>query len=121
MKSAKNVENPELKSFIDGYLTARPNMEIIKVTDPENIKEIEKVIEKNQELKRMRAKRSRNEITISSVRSTNAGIQQQQRSSREFHESRLLSALAGHRSSSHISNLSRLSSQLFHSNNSNRN
>lgn len=121
MKSTKHIENPDLKSFLDGYLAARPNMEIIKVTNPENIKEIEKVIDANNELKRLRAKRPRNEIIISSVHS-NMGYNnsRQQKPQKEIFQSRLLSALAGQRLGN--INISRMSSPLFNSNNnSNRN
>lgn len=117
MKSTKNIENPDLKSFLDGYLAARPNMEIIKVTSPENIKEIEKVIDANNELKRLRSKRPRNEIVISSVQSNLNANPRQQRWQKEISHSRLLSALAGQRIGN--INISRMSSPLF--NNSNRN
>lgn len=96
MKNAKNIDNPELKSFLDGYLAARPNMEIIKVTNIENINEIEKVIEANNtnnELKRLRVKRAAHQQRVVNVK--------QCRVSKEIvhQESRLLSALAGHRGS----------------------
>lgn len=117
MKNVKNIENPELKLFLDGYLSGnkKSNMEIIKVTSPENINEIEKVIFANNELKRLR-KRPRDEIVISAVHSEKSfNIKQQQRSPKEImQESRLLSALSGHRMSNN--NLNRM-----YSNNSNRN
>lgn len=120
MKNTKHIENPDLKSFLDGYLAARPNMEIIKVTNPENIKEIEKVIDANNEMKRQRLKRPRSEIVISSVHS-NLGYntRQSKPQQKEIFHSRLLSALAGQRLGN--INISRMSSPLFNSNNANRN
>lgn len=111
MKNAKNIDNPELKLFLDGYLTARPNMQIIKVTNAENIDEIEKVIEANDDLKRLRLKRPRGEIVKSDVRSS---FKTQRSSQREMVESRLLSALSGHRISNNIN-------RMYSNNNSNRN
>jgi hypothetical protein len=118
MKSTKNIDNPDLKSFLDGYLAARPNMEIIKVTNPENMKEIEKVIDANNELKRMRAKRPRNDM-MNSVHSNLGYNSRQQKPQKEIFHSRLLSALAGQRLGN--INISRMSSPLFNSNNANRN
>ena len=100
MKSVKNIDNPELKLFLDGYLSARPNMEIIKVTNPENINEIEKVIDANNDLKRLRLKRPRSDFVISAVHSQRSFNTKQDRLSKEMvQESRLLSALSGHRNS----------------------
>lgn len=84
------------------------------MTDPENIKEIERVIEANNELKRRRVKR-KSEIVISSVHS-----KRHQRNSKDFsQESRLLSALAGHRVGNiNINRLSQMS-QMFQNNNRN--
>ena len=96
MKSVKNIDNPELKLFLDGYLSARPNMEIIKVTNPENINEIEKVIDANNDLKRLRLKRPRSDFVISAVHSQRSF---NTKSKEMVQESRLLSALSGHRNS----------------------
>lgn len=119
MKNTKHIENPDLKSFLDGYLAARPNMEIIKVSNPENIKEIEKVIDSNNEIKRLRAKRPKSEMVISSIHSNIGFNTRQQKPQKEIFQSRLLSALAGQRIGN--INISRMSSPLFNSNNANRN
>lgn len=112
MKSVKNIDNPELKLFLDGYLSARPNMEIIKVTNPENINEIEKVIDANNDLKRLRLKRPRGDFVISAVHSQRS-FKQDRLSKEMVQESRLLSALSGHRMSN--------SNNRMYNNNSNRN
>lgn len=98
---------------MDGYLAAKPNLEIIKVVTPETIQEIEKVVEENNELKNaVRAKRPRNEIVLNSPesqvtyqRSLNV---KQKTSSQMMQHSKLLSALAGQRFSN--VNISRISS-----------
>lgn len=116
MKSTKNIDNPDLKSFLDGYLAARPNMEIIKVTNPENIKEIEKVIDANNEIKKIRTKRPRNEMVISSVHSNLSYNSRQHKPQKEMFHSRLLSALAGQR----LGNINvRMSSPLYNANRNN--
>lgn len=43
--------NPELKSFIEGYKSAKPNLSLMKIVDPDYLKEIEKVIARNDEFK----------------------------------------------------------------------
>jgi hypothetical protein len=97
IKSTKQFENSELKSFVDGYLAAKPNLEIIKVTNQESIKDIERVIEENSEHKHStRMKRQRSEVILNSEQSSPSPAKQKSMTSLMQH-SRLLSALAGQR------------------------
>ncbi|CAO1395537.1 unnamed protein product [Diamesa serratosioi] len=41
--------NPNLKSFVDDYMETKPNLEIIKIVNKDCIKEIEKILVKNEE------------------------------------------------------------------------
>lgn len=79
--------NPELKKFVEGYLETKPKLEIIKISDPDCIQDIERVLSLNKET-RTSSKRTRREEfpTIGSrhsVVTTNQG------------SSRLLHALSG--------------------------
>jgi hypothetical protein len=40
--------NPELKNFLDGYLENKPNLEIVRITNPESIGGIEKALKQSQ-------------------------------------------------------------------------
>lgn len=52
--------NPELKSFIEDYMENKPTLEIIKVTDPHSIQDIERVVARNESAKHSaQAKRQR--------------------------------------------------------------
>ncbi|XP_070508589.1 uncharacterized protein [Chironomus tepperi] len=123
IRNTKHFENPELKSFLDGYLAAKPNLEIIKVVNPETIQEIEKVVDENNELKNpIRIKRPRNEIVLNSPESQGSYQRsmnvKQKPSSQMMQHSKLLSALAGQRFSN--VNISRISSSpLFNNQDSN--
>jgi hypothetical protein len=104
IRSSKHFENPELKSFVDGFLAAKPNLEIIKVVNPKSLEEIEKVVSAES---KHRMKRQKTEI-----------YEQQSHNSQNARQksipqnSRLLSALAGHRMSAN-----RISSPLHKDNN----
>lgn len=79
--------NPELKSFIQDYMEANKNLEIIKVTDPHSIQDIERVVSRNEDAKHfMQAKRQR----LQDRARLNSPITQPS-------SSRLLSALSGRR------------------------
>lgn len=112
-----------MKSFLDGYLAAKPNLEIIKVVNPETIQEIEKVVDENNELQNpIRIKRPRNEIVLNSPESQGSYQRsmnvKQKPSSQMMQHSKLLSALAGQRFSN--VNISRISSSpLFNNQDSN--
>lgn len=41
--------NPNLKGFVDDYMETKPNLEIIKIVNMDCIKEIEKILVKNEE------------------------------------------------------------------------
>lgn len=41
--------NPNLKGFVDDYMETKPNLEIIKIVNKDCIKEIEKILVKNDE------------------------------------------------------------------------
>lgn len=68
--------NLELKSFVGNYIENKPNLEIVKVTDPQSIHEIERVIARNEGAKRlsqtMRQKVKLNSSNIQSSRLLNA-------------------------------------------------
>lgn len=119
IRNTKHFENPELKSFLDGYLAAKPNLEIIKVVNPDTIQEIEKVCDENNEIRNpVRMKRERSEIVLNSPESQTSfqhPINKLQKSSSQMmQQSKLLSALAGQRFSN--INISRISSSSLFSN-----
>lgn len=75
--------NPELKSFIEDYMESKPNLEIIKITDPQSIQDIERVVNRNDEAKNsIPAKRQRTQDKLKQF---------------PTNPSRLLSALSGRR------------------------
>lgn len=50
INSTNHFKNPELKAFVESYLEEKPNLEIIKITDPNCIKDIERVLDINGDL-----------------------------------------------------------------------
>lgn len=91
--------NPDLKNFVESYLDSSPNLDIIKITDQNAIREIEKVLAINDDVKNSSAtKRQRMPKQTFAVGSQSINriapriIAKQQPSS-----SRLLNALSGHR------------------------
>ncbi|KAG5684583.1 hypothetical protein PVAND_013808 [Polypedilum vanderplanki] len=112
IKSTKHFENAELKNFVDGYLAAKPNLEIIKVVNPDSIKEIERVIDANNESKN-NATRKRSRVDFSTS-TQQACPKQEQNMMRQKSSIMLLSALAGQRFGN--ININRMSSPLFNNN-----
>jgi hypothetical protein len=88
--------NPELKNFVEGYLDASPNLDIIKITDPALIRELENALAVNEEVQNSSiAKRQHLQQQTFSIGSTNRNfprISKPQPSS-----SKLLNALSGQR------------------------
>lgn len=77
--------NPELKSFVESYLQNKPNLEIVKITDPNCIKDVERVLQLNENLTESSyPKRQR-------IEGNRIGVKQTPSSSR------LLNALSGNR------------------------
>lgn len=84
--------NPELKSFVENYLVKKPNLEIIKITDPACVKNIERVLAINKNVNdASQAKRQRHSFLQNESRNfaTQRTVPAQPTSSR------LLNALSG--------------------------
>ena len=103
--------NPEMKKLIESMLEDKPSLEIVKVTNPACIKDIENVIAMNEEMKNS-STNQRNKINRQAfvVGSTS----RQKSISSTPNPSRLLNALSGHRYKPVV----RLSSPTFAANNS---
>lgn len=87
--------NPELKTFVESYLSKKPNLEIIKITDSACVKDIERVLAINENIKdSSNAKRSRQSFVSQSGSRNNAT---QRNVAAQPTSSRLLNALSGHR------------------------
>ena len=79
--------NPELKTFVENYLDDKPHLDIIKITDPNCIKDIERVLDINADLREFsHIKRQRIERNRATGKSTILPS-----------SSRLLNALSGQR------------------------
>lgn len=104
--------NPELKAFVDGYIGKRPNLEIIKISDPTCIKDIERVLSLNDEVNHTsHLKRPKLERQSFGVGSQSMG----RKSTVPPGSSRLLNALSGQRFTGVTVN--RISSPSINSNN----
>ena len=84
--------NPELKAFVQNYLEAMPNLDVIKISDPACIREIEKVLAINEDFEV--AKRPR---VDKPEQFSNRQMNKQKATFIQPGSSRLLNALSGHR------------------------
>jgi hypothetical protein len=88
--------NPELRTFVKGYLERKPNLELIKITDKDSIRDIEMVLAVNQSSQSKRLKVDMPPITIGMPPAQR--IEAQKRITLQPSSSKLLNALAGHKS-----------------------
>lgn len=89
--------NPELKNFVEGYLETCPNLDIIKITDPACMREIEKVLSINDEVHNpSAAKRERIQKQTFAVGHSNRIVPRIAKPQTPS-SSRLLNALSGQR------------------------
>lgn len=101
--------NSELKTFVQSYLDNKPNLEVIKITDTNCIKDIKRVLEINTDLQESSyVKRQRTDGNRIVPRQRQSTITPMTTSS-----SRLLNALSGHR----LSNLNHISSPSINASN----
>lgn len=87
--------NPELKNFVEKYLVKKPNLEIIKITDSACVKDIERVLAINENVKDSSQSKRQRQSFVSL--SGNRSVAQQRTSTAQPTSSRLLNALSGHR------------------------
>ena len=92
-------------------MAAKPNLEIIKVTNPDSIKEIEKAVDNHNDKRGIRRMKRHQSDTSNSVQEYQRAAKQKP-SLQMMQHSKLLSALSGQRySNTNLTN--RLSSPLF--------